>query len=164
MNRQLLLAACLVLIPFAHGCTIQRTDDEGADGTDIQTAVHQMLDESAVAWNSGVIEGFMDDYLDAPTTTYIGGSGLIIGYEGIRGRYAPLFSQGAERDSLRFESLRVRGLGPLYGLATARWVLHRDGVVTGSGPFTLVLRRTGTAWQIIHDHSSSDPASAAPEQ
>jgi len=163
MKYLILVASCLAIVPMSSGCTIERTDDV-AGGTDMQTAIRHMLDESAVAWNNGVIDGFMDDYLEAATTTYIGGPGLIIGYEGIRQRYAPLFEPGAERDSLRFESLRVRGLGPLYGLATARWVLHRDGVVTGSGPFTLVLRRTGTAWQIIHDHSSADATPAAPEQ
>ena len=163
MKRRLPWAACII-ISLSYGCTIQRTEDDGDNGADMQSAIQQMLDESAVEWNDGLIDGFMDDYLDAPTTTYIGGSGLIIGSEGIRRRYAPLFEPGAERDSLRFESLRVRGLGPLYGVATARWVLHRDGVVTGSGPFTLVLRRTGAAWQIIHDHSSSDPAPTEPMQ
>lgn len=160
--RRLALAA-MVSIGLAAGCTIERTTDGGNERADMQSAVRSMLDESAAAWNDGRIDGFMDDYLVAPTTTYIGGPGLIIGYDGIRERYAPLFEPGAERDSLRFESLRVRGLGPMYGLATARWVLHRDGVVTGSGPFTLVVRRTGTGWQIIHDHSSSDPPPADTE-
>ena len=157
------MVAAVLAIAATGACRIERTDVEGDDGTDMQGAVQRMLDESATAWNDGQLEGFIDDYLVAPTTTYIGGSGLIIGYDGIRERYAPLFEPGAERDSLRFESLRVRGLGPLYALASARWVLHRDGVVTGSGPFTIVLRRTGTGWQIIHDHSSSDPPPVAPE-
>jgi ketosteroid isomerase-like protein len=29
--------------------------------------------------------------------------------------------------------------------------------VTGSGPFTLVLRRTEDEWRIVHDQSASDP-------
>jgi len=116
-----------------------------------------MLEESASSWNRGDIEGFLDDYLDAPTTTFVGRDGLRRGVEAIREVYAPRFAPGATRDSLRFESLRVRGLGPGYALATARWILHRGETVTASGPFTLVLRRVGGKWKIIHDHSSSDP-------
>jgi hypothetical protein len=36
-------------------------------------------------------------------------------------------------------------------------VLFREGVVTGSGPFTLVLWRTDEGWRIVHDQSASDP-------
>jgi uncharacterized protein (TIGR02246 family) len=130
-----------------------------SDG-DIQTQVETMLRESAAAWNRGDLEAFLDDYSRAATTTYIGGGGIVVGWEGIRDRYAPLFATDAERDSLRFESLRARHLGALYVLVTARWVLYRGDTVTASGPFTLIVRRVSGGWKIIHDHSSSDPAPA----
>jgi len=34
--------------------------------------------------------------------------------------------------------------------------LRRDSV-TASGPFTLILQKRGDRWQILHDHTSSDP-------
>ena len=110
----------------------------------IRHAVQAMLDSSAVAWNEGRIEGFMDDYVDSPSTTYIGGAGLVEGWDGIRERYAPLFEPGADRDSLRFVDLKLRRLSATLALATARYILYgEDGRTTASGPFTLVLRKVG---------------------
>ncbi len=130
-------------------------------GTDtipgVETQVARMLERSAEAWNRGDLEGFMDDYLRSPTTTYLGSSGHVAGWEAIRARYAPLFQAGALRDSLRFERVAARPLGDAYAVATARYVLFREGEVTGSGPFTLVLWRTDEGWRIVHDQSASDP-------
>lgn len=146
------------LLAFA-GCTIEVEEDAAS----LQSSIEAMLTESAAAWNRGELDGFMDDYLESDATTYVGHSGLLTGYEAIRDRYSPLFEPGAARDSLRFEDVRGRRLGAFDGVVTARWILHRDGKVTGSGPFTLVVRRTGGGWKIIHDHSSSDPGPAPDE-
>lgn len=128
----------------------------------IRDAVQSMLDSSAVAWNAGRIEGFMDDYVESPTTTYIGGAGLVEGWDAIYERYAPLFEPEAARDSLRFVDLKVRRLSATLALATARYILYgEDGQTTASGPFTLVLRKLGRDWRIAHDHSSSDPPPGA---
>lgn len=124
----------------------------------LEPFVVRMLEESASAWNRGDLEGFLSDYADAPTTTYVGSRGLVTGLEGIRAVYAPAFAPGAARDSLRFEDVRVRSLPPLAGIVTARWVLHAGDEVTATGPTTLVVRRLGSGWKIVHDHSSSDPA------
>ena len=42
-------------------------------------------------------------------------------------------------------------------LCTARFALHSGGAVVASGPFTLILQKRGDRWQILHDHTSSDP-------
>ncbi len=154
-SRSRVLTPVLVCLSAA-ACTFEVEVDADAD---VQTAVETMLSQSAIAWNEGRLDGFMDDYLESSNTTYIGAQGLIVGYEGIRERYAPLFEPGASRDSLHFEAVRVRRLAAIEAIATARWILSRDGTVTASGPFTLVLRHTGNGWKIIHDHSSSDPSS-----
>lgn len=147
------MALAVVLPMCAGGCWIEIEEDEA----DLRSSVESMLTESAAAWNRGDLDGFMADYLESDATTYIGGSGLLAGYEAIRGRYAPLFATGAERDSLRFEGIRVRRLGAVDGLISARWILHRNGTITSSGPFTLIVRHTSGGWRVIHHHSSSDP-------
>jgi ketosteroid isomerase-like protein len=48
-------------------------------------------------------------------------------------------------------------LGADVALLTARYVLHRGGATTSSGPFTLVMQRQSDGWRILHDHTSSDP-------
>ena len=75
----------------------------------------------------------------------------------IRGVYAPRFAPGGKRDSLHFEELEVRPLSATLALVTARFILQRNGAITSSGPFTLVMESRPEGWKILHDHSSSDP-------
>jgi ketosteroid isomerase-like protein len=98
----------------------------------------------------------MGDYAQESTTTFIAQGHAQHGFDWIRRNYEPAFGPGAIRDSLRFEEVEARALGANYILATARYVLSRGDSITSSGPFTLVLRRTGTTWRIIHDHTSRD--------
>jgi hypothetical protein len=48
-------------------------------------------------------------------------------------------------------------------VATARYVLTRDGETTSTGPFTLVMMRVEGTWEIVHDQSAADPPPPAPE-
>ena len=129
-----------------------------ADSSRVAGEIAAMLHASARAWNAGHLEGFVDDYLESPEMTFIGGSGVVRGREEVRARYeSSYWAPGAERDSLRFEDLEIRPLGERHALALGRYVLHRPpaDTTTATGWFTLVLRRgpAGT-WKIVHDHSS----------
>lgn len=162
MNRPTIrsLAATLLLAVAITGCWVEPVPEEvrvDDGGTDVDATVRAALDSSARAWNAGDLEGFMAVYRQDSTTTYVGGPGLVTGYEGILERYAPLFEPGAERDSLRFEDFTVREIADGIAVGTARWVLHREGRTVDAGPFTLVLQRFDEGWRIVHDHSSSDP-------
>jgi hypothetical protein len=154
-RRLALLALGSALVPWAVACRIERAAAPGVEDPEVELAsqVESILRLSAEAWNAGDLDGFMVHY-------YIGGGGLRVGYDAIRERYAPDFEPGAARDSLRFESIRTRRLDQRFGIATARYVLHRDGATTSAGPFTLVLMQVEGAWKIIHDQSAADPAPA----
>ncbi len=115
------------------------------------------LDRSAADWNRGDLDGFMSDYARDSLTGFVSGGRVQRGYGWIREHYAPLFREGATRDSLRFETVELRALGDDVALVTARYVLHRDGAAVSSGPFTLVMQRQPDGWKILHDHTSSDP-------
>jgi uncharacterized protein (TIGR02246 family) len=153
-----LLVVPIVLSTAVSGC---RLEVEPEDDVNLEPHVAQMLESSAAAWNRGDLEAFLADYQNAPSTTFVGSGEILSGVDEIRGNYASKFGPGAERDSLRFESIQVRTLTPTIGIVTARWVLHQDGRVRAAGPFTLVMRLTRAGWKITHDHSSSDPAPAA---
>lgn len=127
-----------------------------ASAPDPTAEISAMLAHSAEAWNAGDLDGFMSDYANDSTTSFVAGGGPRYGYDWIRGSYAPRFEPGAERDSLRFENVVGRALGAGYAMATARFVLARGDSITASGPFTLVLQRIDGRWKILHDHTSSD--------
>ena len=124
----------------------------------MRAELEAMLARAAVNWNRGDLDAFMDDYLPGDSTTYIGGRGLVRGPAAIRASYAPLFTGSAQRDSLSFEILDLDPLAPgvvnLIGQYTlARRVGGRDSV-TARGPTSLLVRRVGGRWRIVHDHSS----------
>jgi uncharacterized protein (TIGR02246 family) len=130
----------------------------GASAGDVHREIAGMLDRSAAAWNGGDLDGFMADYAPDSLTSFVSGRGVVYGWRTVYDRYqTTFFAPGRSRDSLAFEGLHVRVLGPHLALATARFaLLHADSVVA-SGPFTLVLERRNDRWLILHDHTSPDP-------
>ena len=145
------------LVAATAGCRLTSTPETSTDGmSELQTEVQNMLLEGSRAFNEGRLDAFMSDYYESASTTYIGGRGLVHGYDGIRERYEPWFEPDAARDSLSFEDLEARRLGAMYSLVIGRWLVHAEDEVAATGPFSLVLRRVEGGWKIIHDHSSTD--------
>jgi len=127
-------------------------------GGDPQAEITAMLTRSAANWNHGDLAGFMGDYAHDSLTSYRSGAHFSYGWQPLFDRYqAAYFAPGKHRDSLTFEDVRVRSLAPGVAFATARFALHRGDSLTASGPFTLILRKDGDRWHIIHDHTSADP-------
>ena len=123
-----------------------------------QADITAMLARSASDWNRGDLAGFMSDYAHDSLTSYVSAGHVMYGWQKLFDRYqTTYFGPGKSRDSLAFEEVRVRSLAPDVALCTARFKLLRHDSVTASGPFTLVLRKRGERWQILHDHTSADP-------
>jgi len=117
-----------------------------------------MLQRSASDWNRGDLAGFMSDYAHDSLTSYMAGGHVQYGWQVLYDRYQKnYFAPGKSRDSLSFDELHVRVLTPDFAYATARFKLTRGDSVVASGPFTLVLQKQGDRWQILHDHTASDP-------
>ena len=120
--------------------------------------IEAMLQRSAAAWNRGDLAGFMNDYARDSLTSYVSGGHVQYGWQKLFDRYhANYFAPGKSRDSLTFEEVRVRALTMDLAYATARFLLRRGDSLVASGPFTLILQKRGDRWQILHDHTSSDP-------
>ena len=118
-----------------------------------------MLDQSAAAWNRGDLDSFMQFYAPGEGTTFVGRRGIVRGPAEIRAGYAARFTPGAARGTLHFEQLEVDRLAPdvanviAYYVLTQRTAAGTDSTVA-RGPTSLVVRKLGGAWKIIHDHSS----------
>jgi uncharacterized protein (TIGR02246 family) len=125
---------------------------------DPQAEINAMLTHSATAWNRGDLQGFMSDYLNDSTVSFMSRGHVQYGWQPVFDNYQRnYFAPGKSRDSLTFEELHVRSLGTDAAFATARFKLTRGDSTVASGPFTLVLRKVSDRWLIIHDHTSSDP-------
>jgi uncharacterized protein (TIGR02246 family) len=151
-----------ITLLLAAAITACQTDGKPGSGqasstADLAAQITSQLDRAAADWNRGDLEAFLSDYAPESTTTFVDGRRARHGFDFIRQNYAPRFAPGARRDSLHFEEIEARSLGPDFALVTARFVLMRDRQVTASGPFTLVMQQRPGGWRILHDHSSSDP-------
>lgn len=129
-----------------------------ASAGDPQAEITALLTRSAGNWNHGDLAAFMGDYADDSLTSYRSGAHFSYGWRPLFDHYqAAYFAPGKHRDSLTFEDVRVRALAPGVAFATAHFYLHRGDSLTASGPFTLILKKDGDRWHIVHDHTSSDP-------
>jgi uncharacterized protein (TIGR02246 family) len=138
---RLLLASLIAVTLFA------------ADET---AAVRKILEEQAAAWNRGDLEEFVRTYENSPAITFVG-KDVERGYAQVLARYQRNYGTPEKRGKLVFEQIEVRLLGKDHALVLGRFVLTRTAAGGGdaSGRFTLVARKQGGTWKIIHDHTSS---------
>jgi len=118
--------------------------------------IRAMLKNSEAAWNRGDLAVFASDYEDSSETTFIGKEVTRGGTQAILARYRRGYPTPEAMGTLTFSEIEVRPLGKGFALAIGKFLLKRTAAGGGdaSGRFTLVLRKTKSAWKIIHDHSS----------
>lgn len=137
----------LIGILLVTGCRFETVPEE-----DIEASIETMLRRTAEAWNSGDLDGVMSFYADASSTALVTPEGPVFGRAAIRAVYEPWFRAGARRARIRFEDIEVRTQPPLVGIVTGRRVREGGSADPTSGWFTLVVRRVGNGWRIVHDH------------
>lgn len=146
LDRALLPFATLCALLFA-GCRFETVPDEN-----VESSVDAMLARMAEAWNAGDLDGVMAFYADGGASALVTPEGPVYGRSQIRAVYAPAFEGGAHRERIRFEDVDVRTLPPLVGIVTGRRVALSGSGDRGVGWFTIVVRRVGDGWRIVHDH------------
>jgi len=118
------------------------------------SAVRAVLESQAAAWNRGDIEGYMEGYAKEDTTEFVSGDTIMRGWQAVLERYKARYDTRAKMGTLTFSELEIKPLSEYYIMASGRWQLTRDAD-TPHGRFTLIFRRTGAGWRIVHDHTSS---------
>ena len=117
--------------------------------------VRAVLDKQVEAWNRGDLEGFMAGYWNSPDLVFQSGATLTRGWQQTLERYRRLYqAEGKEMGRLRFEELDVQPLSPDAAFVRGRWQLTMKDDSHPGGLFTLLLRRIGGEWKIVHDHTS----------
>ena len=145
---------CLALVACASARvrTFTPADDQ---------AVRALLTAQQDAWNAGDIEGFMAGYAHTDALVFTSGANIRRGWQETHDKFVTKY--GSAKDTmgkLAFEILGVQSVGADGAVVLGRWSL--DGPNAGSGVFSVILERQGSAWRVIHDHTSSDPLPATP--
>jgi ketosteroid isomerase-like protein len=126
-------------------------DAQGPNVTERE--IQKSLDESAVSWNRGDLDGHLAD--NADSISFMTRKGPIIGKdktaEALRKSF---FKDGKPIQQLRFEQVTIRRLGNQHALVVGRFVLEGGGQPEHSGWFSTIWERQAAGWRVIHDHSS----------
>jgi ketosteroid isomerase-like protein len=117
--------------------------------------IRAVLDRQVEAWNRHDLEGFMDGYWQSDTLTFYSGGSPVSGWKTTLDRYRNRYqSAGNEMGRLNFTDLQIELLGPAGAFVRGHWQLKMASGEPG-GLFTLVFRKMGNGWKIVHDHTSS---------
>lgn len=116
-----------------------------------------VIEKSADDWNRGDLEAFVQCYEQSPETTFVG-TEVSRGTAEVLSRYKRTYPDPKRMGKTTFSELQARPLTAELAIVTGRFHLQRDAEAGGdkSGLFTLVMRKGGSGWRIIHDHTSAD--------
>jgi len=137
----------IVLLVLAAGSLAAATPEE---------EIRAVLQRQAQDWSRGDLRAFMGGYEDSAQTAFIGTS-VVKGFQLVLERYKEKYPTGEKMGRLQFSEIEVRMLGAGHAVVLGRFHLARTVAGGGDarGIFTLVVKRTGDGWRIIHDHTSS---------
>ncbi len=120
-----------------------------AEGREIE----KLLTTQAACWNREDIDGFMQTYWKSDQLTFSSGGKTVKGWQATLDRYKKSYPSGS-MGKLNFDGLEIDLLSSEVALVLGNWHLDIKGVKKG-GNFSLVLKKIGGHWKIVHDHSSS---------
>ena len=144
------LPAALLLLAAACSTTARRP------AGDVEAEVVAVARRQEAAWNRGDLAGYMrEGYLRSPEIAFFSGGDDTRGYDPVLERYSRRYAApGAEMGRVSFDRLEVLRLGEGWAMLRGTWALDFRSEDDVGGLFTLVFRRTGEGWRIVHDHTS----------
>ncbi len=119
----------------------------------IRTSIVAVMDDQAVAWNRGDTEGFMRGYWNSPELVFVSGDNVTRGWRPTLDRYKKNYDSREKMGSLKFTDLVINVISKDAAVVLGSWSLTR-ATDNPKGKFTLIFRKFGDGWRIVHDHTS----------
>jgi len=127
-----------------------------AYAADSESAIKHVLTAQQEAWNRHDLDSFMSGYWNSPDLTFFSGAKETRGWQATLERYRATYkSPGHAMGKLDFSDLRIEMLGPEGAFVRGAWHLTMPEGKNPEGKFTLIFRKFGDGWKIIHDHTSA---------
>lgn len=117
-----------------------------------KNAIKKVMDEQALAWNRGDLEGFMQGYWNSPEMTFVSSGKITKGWQPTLDNYKKSYDSKAKMGILTFSDLEITILGKESAVVLGKWSLQREKD-NPHGLFTITFRRFKEGWRIILDHS-----------
>ena len=125
----------------------------GSDGI-FKKDIEGLLQNQVSAWNDGNLEKCMDTYWKSPKLTFSSGGKTKFGWQATLENYKKAYPTVAKMGKLHFDELIVSRIESNSALVLGNWHLRLADGQQRDGNFSLVIRRIGEHWKIVHDHSS----------
>jgi len=126
------------------------------DDAEAGVAIKAVLATQQAAWNRGDIDAFMEGYARAESTTFVSADTVTRGWQTVLDNYRQRYPSRDRMGTLAFSDLEVFRLADDLALVDGSWRLDRAGDAP-HGRFTLLFRRVGSGWRIVHDTTTSAP-------
>jgi len=105
-------------------------------------------------WNQGNIKGYMKGYFKSDSLRFASGNHVSYGWQTTLERYLKGYPDKKTMGILLFSDVDIKLLSNSTALVFGRWELQREQDHP-HGLFTLIFKKTGCGWRIIHDHTSA---------
>ena len=154
VNLSFLLVWALLGCPIesATGQQIKRSNTESVDV--LQKELEGVLAKQVSSWNKGKLDKFMDTYWKSPKLTFSSGGKTSFGWQATLDNYKKAYPTPEKMGKLHFDGLEVNRIEANSALVLGDWHLRMFDGQQRDGNFTLVIKKFGQQWKIIHDHSS----------
>lgn len=116
-------------------------------------AIHEVMNQQAVAWNNADVEGYMQGYWNSDSLIFTGGKSKTTGWRQAVDRYKKSYPGKSAMGELTFSDLETELTSLQSAYTTGAWEVKTDSNMA-NGRFTLVWRKVKNNWRIVADHSS----------
>ena len=120
------------------------------------SAILNVLDRQAKAWNRGSIDDFMAGYWNAPNLSFIGGRGVTFGWEETKENYKKGYPDLDAMGQLSFDIIQLRSTGSTSAHLIGQFTLVRKEDKP-TGYFSLVFEKISGSWYITSDMTAAKP-------
>lgn len=144
---RLTLYLLLVMLPVTVAAQSQR------ERSRIESDIVSVMDAQVAAWNRGDIDGFMLGYWRSNDLVFVSNDSVTRGWQTTLDRYKTNYNTREKMGALRFGDVSVNVLSKDAAVVLGSWSLTRAGD-NPKGKFTLIFRKFGEGWRIVHDHTS----------
>ncbi len=146
MKYTVYTALLIVLVVLVTAC--------GEKVLDGNQEIRQVMKKAEDAWNSGDLVGYMNCYQQSEKLRFAGKDGISFGWHQVLENYQTAYPNKTAMGHLAFYDMDIDLLSKDAALVVGRWRLDRKHDQP-HGVFTLVMRKSGPGWRIVHDHTSS---------
>ena len=143
-----IMKTILMILAFS---VITMTFDQSKDEK-TKNAIRKVMDDKAIAWNKGDLEGFMQGYWNSPSMTFVSSGRITKGWQPTLDNYKKSYDSKEKIGVLTFSDLEITVLSKESAVVLGKWALQREKD-NPHGLFTLTFRKFKDGWKIILDHT-----------